>query len=73
MLEKADYLRRLDGSYSFDAEGDGTRVGYVLYVDVSLPLPGGNRSSANPWRVRSGSTVLTLTSPSVAISDPAPV
>ncbi|MEW6476307.1 MAG: SRPBCC family protein [Actinomycetota bacterium] len=39
-LEKADYLRRLDGSYSFDAEGGGTRVGYVLTVDVSLPLPG---------------------------------
>lgn len=39
-LEKADYLRRLDGSYSFDAEGGGTRVGYVLTVDVTLPLPG---------------------------------
>ena len=39
-LEKADYLRRLDGSYSFDAEGGGTRVGYVLSVDITLPLPG---------------------------------
>jgi len=39
-LEKADYLRRLDGSYRFDAENGGTRVGYVLSVDVSLPLPG---------------------------------
>jgi hypothetical protein len=39
VLEKADYLRRLDGSYSFDAEDGGTRVGYVLFVDVSLPLP----------------------------------
>jgi hypothetical protein len=40
VLEKADYLRQLDGSYSFDAEDGGTRVGYVLFVDVSLPLPG---------------------------------
>ncbi|HET9771677.1 MAG TPA: SRPBCC family protein [Acidimicrobiia bacterium] len=39
-LEKADLLRRLDGAYRFDAEGDGTRVGYVLTVDVTLPLPG---------------------------------
>src|SRR3954469_18771179 len=39
-LEKADYLRRLDGSYNFDAEDGGTRVGYVLSVDVTLPLPG---------------------------------
>jgi len=39
-LEKADYLRRLDGSYSFVADGGGTAVGYVLAVDVTLPLPG---------------------------------
>jgi uncharacterized membrane protein len=39
-LEKADYLRRLDGSYGFDAEDGGTRVGYVLTVDVTFPLPG---------------------------------
>ena len=39
-LEKADYLRRLDGSYSFVADGGGTEVGYVLAVDVTLPLPG---------------------------------
>jgi hypothetical protein len=39
-LEKADFLRRLDGSYRFDPDGDGTTVGYVLAVDVSLPLPG---------------------------------
>jgi len=39
-LEKADFLRRLDGSYSFGAEDGGTRVGYVLSVDVTLPLPG---------------------------------
>ncbi|HYT39815.1 MAG TPA: SRPBCC family protein [Acidimicrobiia bacterium] len=39
-LEKADVLRRLDGAYRFDADGAGTRVGYVLTVDVTLPLPG---------------------------------
>jgi hypothetical protein len=39
-LEKGDVLRRLDGAYRFDADGDGTLVGYVLTVDVSLPLPG---------------------------------
>ena len=39
-LEKADVLRRLDGAYRFDADGVGTEVGYVLTVDVTLPLPG---------------------------------
>jgi len=39
-LDKADYLTRLDGAYRFDSDGPGTEVGYVLAVDVSLPLPG---------------------------------
>ena len=39
-LEKADILSRLDGAYSFDADGAGTEVGYVLTIDVTLPLPG---------------------------------
>jgi uncharacterized membrane protein len=39
-LEKADFLSRLDGQYRFDADGTGTEVGYVLSVDVTLPLPG---------------------------------
>lgn len=39
-LEKADVLRRLDGEYRFDPDGDGTEVGYVLAVDITLPLPG---------------------------------
>jgi uncharacterized membrane protein len=39
-LEKADVLSRLDGAYRFDADGVGTDVGYVLTVDVTLPLPG---------------------------------
>ena len=39
-LEKADFLSRLDGAYRFDSDGGGTNVGYVLAVDVTLPLPG---------------------------------
>ena len=39
-LEKADILSRLDGAYRFDADGAGTEVGYVLTIDVTLPLPG---------------------------------
>ena len=34
-------LRRLDGTYRFEAEGaDSTRVHYDLAVDMSMPLPG---------------------------------
>ena len=39
-LEKADFLSRLEGAYRFEADGEGTNVGYVLAVDVTLPLPG---------------------------------
>lgn len=42
-LDRADYLTRLDGAYRFDPDGPGgsaTDVGYVLLVDISLPLPG---------------------------------
>jgi len=39
-LDRADYLTRLDGAYRFDADGDGTLVGYVLTVDLTFPLPG---------------------------------
>jgi len=46
LLEKADYLRRLDGSYRFDAADGGTQVGYVLSVDVTLPLPGFMKKAA---------------------------
>jgi uncharacterized membrane protein len=45
-LEKADYLKRLDGTYRFDADGGGTRIGYVLAVDVTLPLPGFMKKAA---------------------------
>ncbi|HVW31049.1 MAG TPA: SRPBCC family protein [Acidimicrobiia bacterium] len=39
-LEKADFLRTLEGAYRFDPDGAGTKVGYLLAVDVTLPLPG---------------------------------
>ena len=39
-LVEGDVLRRLDGRYGFEAEGDGTRVSYDLAVDISIPLPG---------------------------------
>ena len=38
---EGDMLRRLDGSYRFEAEGDtSTRVHYDLAVEVGVPLPG---------------------------------
>ena len=40
VLEKAEVLRRLDGTYSFVAQEGGTQVGYVLAVDITAPLPG---------------------------------
>jgi ribosome-associated toxin RatA of RatAB toxin-antitoxin module len=39
-LVEGDMLRRLDGSYRFEPEGDGTKVHYELTVDLSAPLPG---------------------------------
>jgi ribosome-associated toxin RatA of RatAB toxin-antitoxin module len=39
-LVEGDMLRRLDGSYTFESEGDGTKVHYELTVDLSAPLPG---------------------------------
>lgn len=39
-LVEGDMLRRLDGRYQFDPDGDATRVTYDLAVDVSVPLPG---------------------------------
>jgi|ERR1041385_8381359 len=45
-LAKADVLRVLDGSYSFVAQDGGTRVGYVLAVDITIPLPGFMKKAA---------------------------
>jgi hypothetical protein len=39
-LVEGEGLRRLDGSYRFEPEGESTRVHYELAVDVSIPLPG---------------------------------
>jgi ribosome-associated toxin RatA of RatAB toxin-antitoxin module len=40
-LVEGDMLRRLDGSYRFEPEGDAsTRVHYELSVDLAVPLPG---------------------------------
>jgi uncharacterized membrane protein len=38
---EGDMLRRLDGTYRFEAEGDAsTRVHYDLAVEIGVPLPG---------------------------------
>ena len=38
---EGDMLRRLDGRYRFEPEGDGsTRVHYELAVELAVPLPG---------------------------------
>ena len=39
-LVRGDLLRRLDGSYRFEPEGDATRVHYELVADLKAPLPG---------------------------------
>jgi len=39
-LVEGEMVRAIDGTYRFDADGGGTEVGYVLTVDVTLPLPG---------------------------------
>ncbi|MGH9014585.1 MAG: SRPBCC family protein [Acidimicrobiia bacterium] len=39
-LVEGDMLRRLDGRYGFQPDGDATRVTYELVVDLSVPMPG---------------------------------
>lgn len=40
-LIEGEMLRRLDGTYRFEAEADGhTRVHYDLTVELAVPLPG---------------------------------
>lgn len=39
-LVRGELVRRLDGLYRFESDGDGTRVTYRLSVDLALPLPG---------------------------------
>ena len=35
-----DMLRRLDGTYRFEPDGNSTRVYYDLAVELAVPLPG---------------------------------
>jgi uncharacterized membrane protein len=37
---EGDMLRRLDGTYRFEPDGDSTRVHYDLAVELAVPLPG---------------------------------
>lgn len=39
-LVEGDILRRLDGRYGFEPDGDATRVTYDLEVELAIPLPG---------------------------------
>lgn len=39
-LVEGDMLRRLDGRYGFQPDGEATRVTYELVVDLSVPMPG---------------------------------
>ena len=39
-LVRGDLLRRLDGTYRLEADGDATRVHYELFADLAAPLPG---------------------------------
>jgi len=39
-LLEGDMLRKLDGTYRFEADGDATLVSYDLVIDLSAPLPG---------------------------------
>jgi ribosome-associated toxin RatA of RatAB toxin-antitoxin module len=40
VLDEGDIMRRLDGRYVFEADGDTTRVTYHLAVELVVPLPG---------------------------------
>jgi uncharacterized membrane protein len=39
-LVEGDMLKRLDGTYRFEPQGDATRVHYDLAVELAVPLPG---------------------------------
>ncbi len=46
LAQAGSVISKLDGSYDLVPEGDATRVTYRLTVDVSLPLPGLVKRSA---------------------------
>jgi ribosome-associated toxin RatA of RatAB toxin-antitoxin module len=39
-LVEGDMLKRLDGRYGFEPDGDGTNVAYDLTVEIGIPMPG---------------------------------
>lgn len=39
-LTEADQLSQLDGEYRITPDGEGSRVRYMLEVDVGMPVPG---------------------------------
>jgi uncharacterized membrane protein len=39
-LVEGDIMRVLDGTYTFEREGDGTLVTYELEVELVIPMPG---------------------------------
>ena len=39
-LVEGEMVRAIDGTYRFDADGDGTRVSYDLAIEPSIPVPG---------------------------------
>jgi uncharacterized membrane protein len=39
-LVEGEMVRAIDGTYRFNADGDGTRVSYDLAIEPSIPLPG---------------------------------
>ncbi len=40
-------LKSLEGRYSFEADGNGTRVVYELAVEVAVPMPGFMKKKAS--------------------------
>lgn len=39
-LLEGEMLRKLDGTYRFESDGDATLITYDLVIDLSAPLPG---------------------------------
>lgn len=46
-LAEGDMLKSLEGRYSFEADGNGTRVVYELAVEVAVPMPGFMKKKAS--------------------------
>lgn len=46
-LAEGDMLKSLEGRYTFEADGNGTRVVYELAVEVAVPMPGFMKKKAS--------------------------